>query len=63
MKRPVVDYSVCNLCGSCEAVCPAIFSCNDAGFIDVMDVEEYPEAEVDEAIAVCPEDCICWEDD
>jgi ferredoxin len=34
---------------------------NDMGYIDVAELADYPEAEVDEAIKYCPEDCICWD--
>jgi ferredoxin len=33
------------------------------GHIEVVDLAEYPEDEVDEAIKYCPEDCIYWEED
>jgi ferredoxin len=35
---------------------------NDAGYIQVNELDVYPEAEVDEAIKYCPEDCISWEE-
>jgi ferredoxin len=35
---------------------------NEAGYIEVAELSAYPEAEVDEAIKYCPEDCIYWED-
>lgn len=62
MKRPVIDLGACNGCGACIEVSPAVFSRNDLGFIQVADLDVYPAAEVDEAIALCPEDCISWED-
>jgi ferredoxin len=36
---------------------------NDAGYIEVIDLDAYPEDEVYEAIKNCPADCIRWEDD
>ena len=62
MKIPVVELSECILCGVCQEVCPAVFTMNDAGFIQVADLKEYPEDEVDEAIKNCPTDCIHWEE-
>jgi ferredoxin len=62
MKVPVVDLSRCSLCGVCMEVCPLVFRMNEAGYIEVVELPAYPEAEVDEAIKYCPEDCICWED-
>jgi ferredoxin len=63
MKRPVVELSDCIRCDVCVGVCPAAFRMNDAGYIEVIDLEAYPEDEVDEAIKNCPADCIRWEDD
>jgi ferredoxin len=63
MKRPVVEYGDCTLCEGCVAVCPSVFRINDAGFIEVTDLDSYPLSEVNEAIKNCPTDCICWEED
>ncbi|RJP44101.1 MAG: ferredoxin [Desulfobacteraceae bacterium] len=61
MKIPVVELSNCNRCGVCADLCPSAFQMTDAGFVWVADLPEYPEAEVDEAIKHCPEDCISWQ--
>ena len=53
----------CTGCGLCVAVCPAVFRVNDAGFIEVADLDAYPEDEVNEAIKHCPADCIRWEEE
>jgi ferredoxin len=63
MKRPVVELSDCIRCEVCRECCPAVFRMNDAGFVEVADLSEYPEDEVNEAIKNCPADCIVWEDD
>jgi ferredoxin len=60
MKRPVVELGDCSLCEGCVEMCPRIFSINDAGYIEVADLPEYPEAEIDEAIKYCPAHCIAW---
>ncbi|RJQ61600.1 MAG: ferredoxin [Desulfobacteraceae bacterium] len=62
MKIPVVDLSECILCGVCEAVCPEVFRINDAGYVEVAELSDYPEAEVEEAVKNCPKDCIFWEE-
>lgn len=62
MKRPVVDLSECILCEVCRDVCPEVFKMNDAGFVEVMILDKYPEDEVNEAIKNCPKDCIYWEE-
>ena len=61
-RRPVVDLAGCSRCEGCIAVCPDVFFMNDAGFVDVRDLDRYPEADVQEAIKNCPEDCIYWEE-
>jgi ferredoxin len=62
MKIPVVDIGSCTLCMGCVEVCPEVFHENDAGYIEVVEMEIYPQEAIDEAIKYCPEDCISWED-
>lgn len=62
MKVPVVDIGPCTLCMGCVAVCPEVFQQNDAGYIEVIELETYLQKMVNEAIKYCPEDCIRWED-
>jgi len=61
MKRPIVELSDCIRCEVCVAACPAVFSRNDAGYIEIVELTVYPENEVEEAIKNCPAKCICWE--
>ena len=61
-RRPVVDLGKCSLCEGCIVVCPTVFRLNDAGFIEVIESDDYPRDEVNEAIKNCPEDCIQWEE-
>jgi ferredoxin len=63
MNRPVVELGDCTLCEGCVALCPQVFRINDAGFVEVVDLDAYPTDEVNEAIKNCPTDCICWEED
>ena len=58
MRIPVVDLSDCILCDVCVEVCPAVFCLNAAGYIQVVELNPYPETEVDEAIKSCPANCI-----
>ena len=60
-KQPVVELSDCILCGVCESVCPRVFHLTEAGYVAVLEMEAYPEEEVDEAIKNCPAQCIYWE--
>lgn len=63
MRRPTVDMALCTMCMGCVAVCPEVFSDNDAGYIAVADLAVYPQALVDEAIKYCPVDAIRWEEE
>lgn len=62
MKIPVVDIGACTQCMGCVALCPEVFQLNDAGYIEVVELADYPEAAVNEAIKYCPVDCISWEE-
>jgi len=63
-KRPVVDIGLCILCGGCLEVAPTVFRYNESfGFVEVIEADEYPRREVDEAIVICPANCIAWEDE
>lgn len=61
LKKPGVDISVCTLCEGCLEMAPSVFRLNDAGYVEVVDLDVYPEDEVNEAIKYCPVDCITWE--
>jgi ferredoxin len=60
MKVPDIDIGACTLCMGCVESCPEVFRYNDAGYIEIVELHEYPEKEVDDAIMFCPEDCISW---
>ena len=62
-KIPVIDLGDCIQCESCIEVCPTVFRKNsETGILEVIDLSEYPEEDVHQAISVCPTDCITWED-
>jgi len=60
MKKPDIDIGACTLCLGCVEICPEVFQYNDAGYIEVIDLDQYPEKDIDDAIMFCPEDCISW---
>ena len=63
-KIPVIDLSQCTDCDSCLEICPAVFRRNkETGLIEVADLDLYPEDEIHEAISICPNDCIVWEEE
>lgn len=62
-RIPVIDLGLCTHCDSCLAVAPGIFERNSGtGLMEVIELDVYPEEEVDQAISICPADCIVWED-
>ncbi len=62
-KIPVIDISRCTDCESCLEICPDVFQRNmETGLIEVADLPDYPEEAVDQAINICPVDCISWEE-
>ncbi len=64
MKIPIVDIGICTMCGGCIEVAPEVFTINNAlGYIGIIELNHYPENEVNEAITICPVDCIIWEYD
>jgi ferredoxin len=64
MKRPAVDIGACTVCMGCVELCPEVFRLNeDTGLIEVIDLPEFPERCVEEAIKYCPQDCIVWEEE
>ena len=63
MKRiPVVDIADCIDCGGCIELCPDVFRKNEMGNIEVVSLLEYPHSAIQEAINICPADCITWEE-
>ncbi|MGD9022410.1 MAG: ferredoxin [Deltaproteobacteria bacterium] len=62
MKIPVIDLCECDDCETCVELCPSVFRKNDVGYIEVVELAEYPEEEVEECIKNCRSRCIGWED-
>ena len=63
-RKPALDLSHCSLCEGCLEVCPDVFQINEStGVLELVDMDEYPEDCVNDAIKYCPEDCIYWEED
>ena len=60
MKKPEIDLTTCVICEICADYCPAVFKLNVAGFIEVLEIKEYPETDINEVIKNCPGDSISW---
>jgi ferredoxin len=63
MAKPYVDLSECTLCGICTEIAPDVFQMNDAGYVEILEMDTYPEDIVRDAIKNCPASCIHTEDD
>ena len=63
MKKPDIDIGDCTLCMGCVEICPEVFRYNDAGYIEIIELKEYTEGCIGDAIMLCPEDCIHWQED
>lgn len=62
-KVPAIDIGECTDCESCLELCPEVFRRNsETGYIEVAELAEYPEDCVDQAISICPADCISREE-
>ena len=61
MKTPVIDIGPCILCEICVDLAPHAFALNDAGFIEVLPLDNYADEEIHEIVKNCPKDCITWE--
>jgi ferredoxin len=62
MRKPVLDSAECNDCDACLEIAPSVFQRMDSGIIWVVELDAYPEEEVDECIKNCPCHCITWEE-
>ena len=62
-KRVCIDEGECIGCGSCEEICPEVFKLNeDLDKAQVIKPEGGPEDLIEEAMEVCPVECIHWEE-
>ncbi len=58
-KIPVIDEEACIGCGACEEICPEVFRSNESlGFAMVINPSGADPGKIEEAIEVCPVNCI-----
>ena len=61
-KTPVINLGECTECFGCIEVSPSVFRTNRSfGYLEIIDLPAFPFEEVEEAIKICPADCINWE--
>jgi len=62
-RKIVIDEEECIGCGTCEEICPEVFTLNEkTDKAEVVDPKGAPEAQIEEAIEACPVECIHWEE-
>ncbi len=61
MTPPVIDMSCCVLCEICVDLAPHAFKINDAGYVDVLSLDDYSDEDIYEAVKNCPRHCITFE--
>ncbi len=63
MRTVTLDREECIGCGSCEEICPEVFRLDpDTDKAQVIKPQGGPEDLIQEAMDVCPVDCIGWAD-
>jgi len=61
MKKPAIELASCILCNICVELAPNAFKINDAGFVEVLILDDYSDQDIHEAVKNCPKDCIIYE--
>ncbi len=62
-KKVVIDAEECVACGTCVETCPEVFAMeDDAEAAEVIKETGGPEDLIQEAIDICPVECISWEE-
>ncbi len=63
-RGPIIVEDECIACGACEETCPEVFPVNESlGFAQVINPGGASEEKIQEAMEVCPVNCIHWEDE
>jgi len=58
-----VDYECCIGCGACAELCPDVFEMDDrTDKAGVFIFEVTDKNCIEEAISICPAECISWKD-
>jgi ferredoxin len=61
-KVPYVDKDACTSCGVCVENVPTVFRYDDDMKAEVFDPNGASEAEIQDAIDMCPAACIHWQE-
>ncbi len=63
MKRPVVDYDLCEGCGTCVELCPEVFELRDDEKAYVIGIDKCDTCDCQEAADLCPVEAITFEEE
>ncbi len=61
MTKPYVDQDVCIGCGVCVNTAPEVFRMTENAVAEVYDPEGAATERIQEAMDLCPVNCIHWE--
>ena len=61
MKKPVMNYDLCEGCGTCVELCPEVFELKDDEKAYVIGTDKCDSCDCDEAATSCPTEAITFE--
>ena len=62
MKKPVIDFELCIVCGSCVEVCPEVFELREDGKAYVIAPDKCNTCDCEDAANICPSEAITFEE-
>jgi ferredoxin len=63
MKKPVINYDLCEGCGTCSELCPEVFELKeDEGKAYVIAPDKCDTCDCEEAANTCPTEAITFEE-
>lgn len=54
MKKIIVDWDLCEGCGTCQELCPKVFEVGEDGKAHVIGPDKCDTCNCEEAVAMCP---------